>query len=503
MSHRNKIKNEEELLPILDDLKNQGKKIVHCHGCFDLLHPGHIRHFEFAKSHGDILVVSITGDDFMNKGYKKPFATEILRAENLASIIFIDYVIIDKNEYGSLMLSKIRPDVYMKGMEYSNVKKNHPGFVKEKEFVESYNGKVVYSPDDVVFSSTNIMNELLERNDFKKEMTRNFLIKHKILKNDIIKILNDLKQSKILIVGDIFFEDRAICESATIDDESPVFNLNVLKEERYIRGVYTIGKFLSELNIKVDLLFIIGNDKRSIDLINDLNKNELLNINYVQIQDYAFPIKRKFLLKNQKMFEVNIGNQENITSNEFIVKAKSLINISNGVIICDHGYGSINNEILDIVSKESNRLNIPSTIIHSNSKNKDIHLSYIFDFLINSEFEARNLTNNAKEGIDNVARTILSTSKIKNLLLDLGKEGIVSYARDKNPSVGFLPSNVDKREKEHLASLLTLAKSTGGDIFIALYIADFLHSNINNLKNSNIVNLIERELSDYGKGILC
>src|SRR5438552_2704457 len=71
-----------------------GKTVVHCHGCFDIVHPGHIRYFQFAKEQGDILVVSLTGDPHVGKGEGRPYTPQELRAENLAALELIDYVYI-------------------------------------------------------------------------------------------------------------------------------------------------------------------------------------------------------------------------------------------------------------------------------------------------------------------------------------------------------------------------------------------------------------------------
>ena len=65
---REKIKSLEEVQQIANNLKNEGKKIVHCHGCFDMLHYEHIKHFEAAKSLGDVLIATVTPDRFVNKG---------------------------------------------------------------------------------------------------------------------------------------------------------------------------------------------------------------------------------------------------------------------------------------------------------------------------------------------------------------------------------------------------------------------------------------------------
>src|ERR1035437_10279809 len=91
MTH-SKIISIEELGVITAKLKKQGKKIAHCHGCFDLLHPGHIKHFEAAKNIADVVVVTVTPDRFVNKGPGRPVFNEKLRMESLAGLEAVDYV---------------------------------------------------------------------------------------------------------------------------------------------------------------------------------------------------------------------------------------------------------------------------------------------------------------------------------------------------------------------------------------------------------------------------
>jgi cytidyltransferase-like protein len=79
----------------LSELKKQGKRVVHCHGVFDLLHIGHIRYFEEAATMGDVLVVTVTPDRFVDKGPFRPAFPEDLRAEAVASLEMVDYVAIN------------------------------------------------------------------------------------------------------------------------------------------------------------------------------------------------------------------------------------------------------------------------------------------------------------------------------------------------------------------------------------------------------------------------
>ena len=97
-----------------------------CHGVFDVVHPGHVRHLVYAKQKADLLVVSITADIHIKKGIYRPFVPASMRALNLAAFEIVDYVIIDKNPEPYKILKDIKPDYFAKGFEYKSrkIKKN-------------------------------------------------------------------------------------------------------------------------------------------------------------------------------------------------------------------------------------------------------------------------------------------------------------------------------------------------------------------------------------------
>ena len=117
-----KILSIEEIAKIVKICKKNKKRVVLCHGVFDLLHIGHIKHFEKAKKNGDILIVTITADEYVNKGPNRPQFTTSLRAESLAAIQFIDYVSISYFPTAINIIKKIKPNIYFKGLEYKNEK---------------------------------------------------------------------------------------------------------------------------------------------------------------------------------------------------------------------------------------------------------------------------------------------------------------------------------------------------------------------------------------------
>jgi cytidyltransferase-like protein len=108
-----KIKTIDEISHILRKLKSEGKKLVLCHGCFDLMHTGHIKHFQPAKEMGDILVVTVTPDIYVDKGPNRPVFNQSLRVETIAALECVDYVAINKWPTAEETLRLLRPDISM------------------------------------------------------------------------------------------------------------------------------------------------------------------------------------------------------------------------------------------------------------------------------------------------------------------------------------------------------------------------------------------------------
>ncbi|PJC71984.1 MAG: cytidyltransferase, partial [Syntrophobacterales bacterium CG_4_8_14_3_um_filter_58_8] len=121
MTPNKKIKTIEELAQVIKSLRAEQKKIVHCHGVFDLLHIGHIRYFEQARRMGDVLVVTVTPDRFVDKGSHRPAFPEHLRVEAVASLGSVDYVALNQWPTAEETLRLLRPDVYVKGSEFKNL----------------------------------------------------------------------------------------------------------------------------------------------------------------------------------------------------------------------------------------------------------------------------------------------------------------------------------------------------------------------------------------------
>ena len=148
---KQKIKTREELAKIIGKFPRE-KKVVMCHGVFDIVHPGHVRHLIYAKSKADILVASLTCDAHVSKAHFRPYVPEQLRAMNLAALEAVDYVIIDRNKTPLDNILYLQPDYFAKGYEYVS-DGLHPKTQEELSVLETYGGEILFTPGDIVYSS--------------------------------------------------------------------------------------------------------------------------------------------------------------------------------------------------------------------------------------------------------------------------------------------------------------------------------------------------------------
>jgi len=153
----NKILDIEVLAEKVRALKSQGKKVVQCHGCFDLMHPGHIKHFQEARSMGDVLVVTLTPDQYIDKGPGRPAFNQELRAESIAALECVNFVAVNKWPTAEDTLRLLRPDIYVKGQEFEKLEDKTGKIQREHDVIKEIGAEIRFT-HGIVFSSTNLLN---------------------------------------------------------------------------------------------------------------------------------------------------------------------------------------------------------------------------------------------------------------------------------------------------------------------------------------------------------
>ena len=229
-----KVVSLDRLARQVRDAQLAGEVVVLCHGCFDIVHPGHIRHLQHAARQGDRLIVIITGDSDLAKGDGRPLIPQELRAENLAALDCVDLVAIKPPGAAAELLRQLRPDVYVKGREYEE--NADPRFAEERRVVEQAGGRVVFSSGDVVFSSTALIAALEEAaNPFQRKL-RQLLDAHDLRPATVEPVIASFRSKRVLVIGETIIDTYVMCDRPDVAGESPVISLRPLECRRYDGG---------------------------------------------------------------------------------------------------------------------------------------------------------------------------------------------------------------------------------------------------------------------------
>ena len=255
----------------INTAKRKSKVIGLCHGVFDLLHLGHIKYLEEAKTKCDILVVTITPDIFVNKGPGRPVFNQNQRADALASLGCVDYVSINSWKTATKTISLLRPSLYIKGPDYKKFSEDITGNIKlEKKAIEKVKGKLVFTSDETFSSSTLINNNL-----FKKRGNKEIFLEKvkKILKNKSSQnLIDDFSNLKVLLIGETIIDEYVFCETVGKAGKDPFLVSKKISSETYAGGVLAGANNISDFVSEVKILSYLGQKESKLKTVKGLLK---------------------------------------------------------------------------------------------------------------------------------------------------------------------------------------------------------------------------------------
>ncbi|MFI4883229.1 MAG: adenylyltransferase/cytidyltransferase family protein, partial [Phycisphaerales bacterium JB064] len=250
------ILSHADLLAWRESLRQRGKRLVQCHGCFDIVHPGHVRHLRWARAQGDVLLVTITADSGINKGPGRPLIPHDLRAENLASLDMVDAVHVVHEPTAEGILRAVQPDVYVKGREYES--NNDPRFAAERSAVEGAGGRVVFSSGDIVFSSSALIAALESGRDTGVDAHSGALAQ--VLRTpgmgaaDLAAVLSNAQGARVLVIGEAIEEVYRVCHAPSLGSREPVMTLRPAGERRFDAGAAGVAMHMAAMGLRPTLL---------------------------------------------------------------------------------------------------------------------------------------------------------------------------------------------------------------------------------------------------------
>ena len=358
MALNQKIKSIDELALILQKLKTKGKKIIHCHGVFDLIHPGHIRHFHAAKALGDILAVTITPDRYVNKGPDRPVFTEELRAESIAALECVNYVAINLWPKAAETIIKLKPDVYVKGSDYVEADKDETrGIFLEREAVESVGGKIHFT-DEITFSSSSLINEYFEvYPEPAKNFLKNFRKRHSA--DEVIGLVKSLKEMKVLLIGETILDEYHYVAAIGKPPKGDHIAAKFIGEEVHAGGVLACANHVANFCGSVDLITAVGKSDSKEEFVRASLK---FNVNP---HIFSYPtaptiVKRRYV--NQiflnKLFEIYVIDDrpspeletEILTHLTAIFSEKEPYDL---ILVLDYGHGLLTPALINLICDQN------------------------------------------------------------------------------------------------------------------------------------------------------
>jgi rfaE bifunctional protein nucleotidyltransferase chain/domain len=329
----------------MDGLRSQGKRIVQCHGSFDLLHPGHMIHLEEAKALGDILVVTVTGEKWINKGPGRPYFNDQLRSKALASLEFVDYVVTIPYAAAVEAIECIRPDIYCKGKEYENPEVDVTGNIHDDvATVERLGGRVAYV-GTVVFSSTKLLNRHFETYSpqvtaFCQQLAVSY--PQAMLRRHV----ESFSRLKVLIIGDIIFDRYTTVAVQGLTSKDRILSGRFLDEETQAGGALAVFRHVLEFTPKVRLLSLVGTEPWAEDLLNQFLPPE--NSDVLRSTRFTTIVKQRFVeplaegKQLSKLFSVNHISPQPIgeeIQKSLLNRLDALIHDVDLVMVMDFGHG--------------------------------------------------------------------------------------------------------------------------------------------------------------------
>lgn len=436
---RDKVKSIEELAAIAAQERANGETVVLAHGVFDLVHMGHVRHLEAARREGTKLIVTVTADAFVNKGPGRPIFPELIRAEMLGAIEYVDWVGVNHSASAEPVLQAVKPDVYVKGSDYENPEEDITGkILSEKNAVEQHGGRLVFTKD-ITFSSSSLINRYLNVYD---PPLRDFLdrLRGEGGLEKLLGLIESVKDYRVVLVGDTIVDEYQYVRPMGKAAKENIIASQFEGREVFAGGVIATANHVASFCREVEVVTALGEE----DSYEDLVRRSLLpNVKLTTVVRPDAPTTRKSRFVDpsytRKLFEVYFFNDqpfERSLEAEVAEKVSGAVRTCDLVIVNDFGHGLISPDIVSLIGAESPFVAVNA---QTNAGNQGFNLITKYrraDYICLDAPEARLAVADKYSEIADVVETKLANSiDCERIVITHGQHGCIAFNRDDGPAV--------------------------------------------------------------------
>lgn len=418
-----KIKTVQEIAAAVGDRPRQ-KKVIMCHGTFDIVHPGHVRHLLYAKAKADVLVASLTADEHIVKGQLRPFVPQELRALNLAALECVDYVVIDVNATPIESISIIQPDYFAKGYEYT---KNglHPRTAEEKVAVEQYGGELLFTPGDIIYSSSHILETAPP--SIATEKLLSLLEAEGLSFRDLRDCVAKLAKFSVHVIGDTIIDSYTHCAMIGGMTKTPTMSVRFEERSDFVGGAGIVAKHLKSAGADVTFSTVLGNDALAEFATKDL---ESAGVKCESVVDPTRPTTNKNAIIAGKYNLLKVDTVDNRSISERIVGAlcdRIRNTPADIVVFSDFRHGIFNRDTIPLLTTAipSGAFRVADSQVASRWGN--IIEFHGFDLITPNEREARFALGDQDSVVRPLGLQLYRRAGCKILILKLGERGLMTF----------------------------------------------------------------------------
>jgi rfaE bifunctional protein kinase chain/domain/rfaE bifunctional protein nucleotidyltransferase chain/domain len=403
------------------------KKVIMCHGTFDVVHPGHVRHLIYAKTKADILIASLTADEHIKKGNMRPYVPEDLRAINLAALEMVDYVVIDRDATPLRNLGIIQPDYFAKGYEYT-AGQVHPKTQEEMKVLGSYGGEIIFTPGDIVYSSSALIEMAPPSIAVEKLML--LMQGEGVTFKDLRDALGKFAGIRTHVAGDTIVDSYTYTSMIGGMTKTPTISVRFERQSDYVGGAGIVAKHLRAAGAEVTFSTVLGDDKFKTFVLDDLNT---AGVHCLPVIDPTRPTTNKNAIVAEGYRLLKVDTLDNRSISDKIVEQlrHQLVDTrADAVVFSDFRHGIFNRETIPqlISAIPAGAFRVADSQVASRWGN--ILEFEGFDLITPNEREARFALGDQDSVVRPLALELHRRARCKTLILKCGDRGIITYRSD-------------------------------------------------------------------------
>jgi rfaE bifunctional protein kinase chain/domain len=421
---RDKIRTAAEIAAAIGP-RPRAKRVIMCHGTFDIVHPGHIRHLIYAKSKADILVVSLTADAHIKKANFRPFVPEDLRAFNLAALEMVDYVTVDPDPKPLRNLGVIQPDYFAKGYEYAAGGKIDPRTQEEIDVLSRFGGEFLYTPGDIVYSSSAIIENTPPKIAIEKLIA--LLDAEGKTIDSIAAALDRFAGVSVHVVGDTIVDGHTQTTLIGGNTKTPTFSVRFEHRTDYVGGAGIVAKHLKAAGADVTFTTVLGDDPLKEFALKDL-ADAGVKVNAIVDRTRPTTHKNAIIAGGYRLLKIDTLDNRAI-SGKILDQVRAAIagTKAQAVVFSDFRHGIFNPSTIPALTAA-----IPAGVYRVADSQVASRWGNIlefegFDLITPNEREARFSLGDQDSVVRPLALKLYEKARCKTLMLKMGERGMITY----------------------------------------------------------------------------